>query len=214
MTWQSVQSSAWRQVGPHRYRVTAVISAAVVSARIKEQMKERGSPEQGSQSRVARAGPPEQGPPSRVPIADVPVLLSLLRRSLSRAGMGQHSGPPLCSEGRSTSPARLCPPGGQALGPSPPPCPAQVWAQLRECGWMKTRCSEPPGRPGGSCGSPRLGPLPPAPRPGSTGHRHKGHTVGVPQPPGEGNGCHNKPESVGEPPETGETRLRLHSFLP
>ena len=180
VTWQSVQSSAWRQVGPHRYRLTVVISAAVVSARIKEQMKERGSPEQGPPSRAPRTGSPEQGPQSRAPLsrvpgADVPVLLSLLRRSLSRAGMGQHSGPPLCSEGRSASPARLCPPGGQALGPSRAPCPAQVWAQLRECGWMKRRCSEPPGRPGGSCGSPRLGPLPPAPQPGSTGHRHKGH---------------------------------------
>ena len=38
-----------------------VISAAVVSARIKEQMKERGSPEQGPPEQ----GPPEQGPRSR-----------------------------------------------------------------------------------------------------------------------------------------------------
>lgn len=190
-------------MGPHHYRLTAVISAAAVSAQIKEQMKERGSPEQGPPSRA-----PEQGPR-----ADMPVLLSLLRCSLSRAGTGQHNGPPLCSEGWSASPARLCPPGGQALGPSRPPCPAQVRAQLRECGWMKRWRSEPPGGQAAPVAAPGLAPCHPPPGQTPRGIDTKG-AVGVPQPPREGNGCHNKPESVGEPPETGEIRLRLHSFLP
>lgn len=90
---------------------------------------------------------------------------------------------------------------------------AQRVAECTDGASFTPRCSKPPGRPGGSCGSPRLRcPLPAWP--GSIEHRHKGHCW-CPSPPRGaqgGDGCHNKPESVGEPPGTGEIRFDfIHS---